>query len=322
MIQIPVGQDQKQQRLDRFLKKYLPKASLSHIYKIIRKDARLNGKRVKPEVMLQEGDVLALYLSHEEIADLSQEKERIQAKKQFGVIFEDENLLAVNKPKGLLTHGDGREKKNTLANQVIDYLAGKGEYVFSRENTFTPAPANRLDRNTSGIVLFGKNNEALQALNEMIREKDCIRKYYLAAAWGVLPRPLRLTGGMVKDESRNRIEVVKEGEGKLMQTVLIPLAVKDGYSLIQAELITGRTHQIRAHMASQRLYILGDGKYGSPKANQRARERFGLTSQFLHACRLEIVKGKGPLSDLAGLTLTAPLPAALNRIKDELFGEE
>lgn len=332
MIEILIGREQEQQRLDRYLKKYLPKASLSHIYKMIRKDVKVNGKRAKPEYVLALGDVLRIYAGQEVLDSFGEERKLPKAKRQFAVVYEDDHLLAVNKPRGLLTHGDQFEKKNTLVNQVIDYLVAKGDYAFSRSNTFIPAPVNRLDRNTSGIVLFGKNNGALRLLNRMIKEKTCIRKFYLAIGAGALEAPAVLRSAMVKDEKRNRIHLrevsgnsgISDGndEGKYMETILRPLAVKDGFSLVEAELVTGRTHQIRAHMASKGLPIIGDGKYGDPGCNERIKERFGLSSQFLHAYRVEFGACPAPLDYLEGKVLTAPLSDLFSRIKLEIFGEE
>ena len=326
MIEINIGAEEQEQRLDRFLKKFLSKASLGHIYKIIRTKVRVNGKKAKPEQYLKKGDVLALYLSEDALeAFLKPEKESAHstAPRQFTVVYEDENILLVNKPAGLLTHGDRTEKKNTLVNQVLDYLVETGAYRFSRVNTFVPAPANRLDRNTSGLVIFGKNNLALQCLNRMIRKKDSIGKFYLAAAKGELTEEKILRSVMEKDEDKNRIRIL-EGEapeGRVMETVLRPVACRNGYSLVEAQLITGRTHQIRAHMASAGLHILGDPKYGDPSVNKEIKERFGLTGQFLHSARLSFRNCPEMLNYLDGKEFTAPLPAKLEKIRKELFEE-
>ena len=327
MIEINIGAEEQEQRLDRFLKKFLPKASLGHVYKIIRTKVRVNGKKAKPEQYLKKGDVLALYLPEDALeAFLKPEKEsaRNSSPRQFTVVYEDENLLLVNKPAGLLTHGDRTEKKNTLVNQVLDYLVDTGAYRFSRVNTFVPATVNRLDRNTSGLVIFGKNNLALQCLNEMIRSKESIGKYYLAAAKGELTEERTLRSVMEKDEEKNRIRIL-EGDapkGRVMETVLRPVACRNGYSLVEAQLITGRTHQIRAHMASAGLHILGDSKYGDPSVNKKMKEDFGLTGQFLHAGRLAFWDCPEMFRYLDGKEFRAPLPAKLERIKRELFEEE
>lgn len=327
MIEINIGAEEQEQRLDRFLKKFLPKASLGHVYKIIRTKVRVNGKKAKPEQYLKKGDVLALYLPEDALeAFLKPEKEsaRNSSPRQFTVVYEDENLLLVNKPAGLLTHGDRTEKKNTLVNQVLDYLVDTGAYRFSRVNTFVPATVNRLDRNTSGLVIFGKNNLALQCLNEMIRSKESIGKYYLAAAKGELTEERTLRSVMEKDEEKNRIRIL-EGDapkGRVMETVLRPVACRNGYSLVEAQLITGRTHQIRAHMASAGLHILGDPKYGDLSVNKKMKESFGLTGQFLHAGRLAFWDCPEMFRYLDGKEFRAPLPAKLERIKRELFEEE
>lgn len=326
MIEINIGAEQQEQRLDRFLKKYLPKASLGHIYKIIRTRVRVNGKKARPEQTLKMGDVLALYLPEDVLEGFLRPQQAPgagKAKRRFSVIYEDDNLLLVNKPAGLLTHGDRTEKKNTLVNQVLDYLVETGAYRFSRTGTFVPASVNRLDRNTSGLVMFGKNNLALQCLNQMIRRKESIGKYYLAAAKGELTEAKVLRSVMEKDEKKNRTRILDAGDsrGRVMETVLRPLAGKDGYSLVEARLVTGRTHQIRAHMASEGLYILGDPKYGRPGVNREMKERFGLTGQFLHAGRLTFQDCPELFRYLDGKEFLAPLPAGLERIKIELFGE-
>ncbi len=178
MENIQITKNEENQRLDRFLRKYLKNASLSYIYKAIRKDVKVNGKRGKEDQILYEGDEISLYMDSDEIEEFQKKKDRPQGKRQFRVAYEDENVLVVEKPFGLLTHGDITEKKNTLANQVLGYLIEEGKYSPRNERTFVPSPVNRLDRNTTGLVIFGKNAAALAALNKMIRERTSIKKYY------------------------------------------------------------------------------------------------------------------------------------------------
>ena len=159
MIEFRIEKNDAGQRLDRFLRKYLVNASLGQIYKMIRKDVKVDGKRPKEKDILQEGAILKLYISDDELEALKGKKKRVAAKKQFKIVYEDDNMLIVSKPFGLLTHGDGREKKNHLANQVVDYLISTGKFDPSASSTFTPSPVNRLDRNTTGLVIFGKNAE-------------------------------------------------------------------------------------------------------------------------------------------------------------------
>ena len=334
MEKLVIGRNDGQQRLDRFLRKYLKNASLGSIYKFIRKDVKVNGKRVTRESILQEGDEITLYFSPEDLerytgrhsegaaqGAASDARRKSRPRKSFGIVYEDENILAAAKPYGLLTHGDGREKKNTLVNQVVDYLIEKGEYIPRIERSFTPAAVNRLDRNTTGLVLFGKNAPALRALNEMIRSGDMVSKYYLTVLAGELPEKLHLKGTLVKDEERNTVAVGLEAqEGKTIETIARPLFSKDGYTLAEIELVTGRTHQIRAHMASAGYPVLGDAKYGDKKYNAYAQEHFGLKAQLLHAYCLRFHACAAPLKYLAGQSFYAELPAASEKICRGLFG--
>lgn len=322
MIQLVITDNEKNQRLDRFLKKYLKGAPLSRIYKLIRKDVKVNGKRVSEETMLAAGDQLCLYISEEELSGYEKTREHTRAKRQFRIAYEDDNLLIAEKPFGLLTHGDSREKKNTLANQVLDYLIETGSYCPRAERTFVPSPVNRLDRNTTGLVIFGKNGASLQALAQMIREKSFVDKFYLTVTAGELKEPLELTDRMLKDERSNKVTVLDgEGEeGRRMETVVYPLLASNGYTLAQVRLVTGRTHQIRAHLAKAGFPVIGDEKYGSKRVNQLMRSQFGLTTQFLHACRLQFHNGIPPLDYLRGKEVTAPLPAFMEQVGSALFG--
>lgn len=321
MVKLTITKNESSQRLDRFLKKYLKNAPLSHIYKLIRKDLKVNGKRAKIDTMLEEGDELCLYISQEQIDQYLKSQKANPVKRQFGIAYEDENLIIVEKPFGLLTHGDAAEKKNTLANQVCGYLQQKGEYNPGRERTFVPSPVNRLDRNTTGLVLFGKNSQSLQLLNKMIRERGCIAKQYLTIVAGSMDSPLVLEDRMEKDETNNLVKVLPmDGErGKLMQTVARPLQIKGGFTLTEVELITGRTHQIRAHLGQAGFPIIGDMKYGDRKVNEKVRKKFGLNTQLLHAQTLIFRKADPPLEYLQGREVRAQLPPSFERIKKEIF---
>ncbi len=321
MIKLIISGNEKEQRLDRFLKKYLKNASLSYIYKLIRKDVKINGKRGNIETMLSEGDEISLYIGEEELEKLTQSKKLIKSKKQFNIAYEDENILIVEKPFGLLTHGDSTEKKNHLANQVISYLIEKGDYVPRLERTFVPSPVNRLDRNTTGLVLFGKNNKALQTLNKMIRERGYINKYYLTIVAGNLKKELILKDKMEKDEDKNLVKVLSldDEEGKIMETIARPLKYSNGYTLVEVELVTGRTHQIRAHLSKAGYPIIGDIKYGRSEINRKIERDFNLTTQFLHAYRLSFIGAEEPLEYLVGKNIKAELPANLEKIKNSIF---
>ncbi|MDR2087814.1 MAG: RluA family pseudouridine synthase [Clostridiales Family XIII bacterium] len=327
MICLTITKNEEKQRLDRFLKKYLRNASLSHIYRMIRKDVKLNGRRAGIDALLAEGDCVTIHISDEAAGAFRAQKPESKGRRQFRIAYEDDNVLIVNKPFGLLTHGDRLEKKHTLSNQVASYLAERGDYDPCGERTFAPAPVNRLDRNTTGLVIFGKTFEALRILNYMIRERGYIGKYYLTVVRGEADGELVLRDLMKKDARSNTVRVVRgEADGgageRMMETTARPVAVANGFTLMEVELITGRTHQIRAHLARAGYPVIGDPKYGDPDANLAVERKYGLTTQFLHAHRLAFEKGEGGLSYLGGLAVEAPLPQQLERIRAELFGAD
>ena len=323
MINIEIGKNEQNQRLDKFLRKYLGKAPLSYIYKAIRKDVKVNGKRSKEDYVLELGDIVTLYMADETIENYRKKVDTTRAKRQFKIAYEDENLMIVEKPFGLLTHGDRNEKKNHLANQVIDYLIETGSYNPRIEKTFTPAPVNRLDRNTTGLVLFGKTNLAVQQLNQMIREKDKVSKCYMTIVDGNLKKELHLRDRMVKDRVNNKVTVLSMDEDGLeMETIVRPLQTSGKYTLVEVEIITGRTHQIRAHLAKAGHPVIGDVKYGDKRINGYVRQRFDLNTQLLHAYKLHFDRCEGELAYLNGKTIYAELPEDFIRIKTGLFGED
>lgn len=338
MREIPITANDAGRRLDRFLRKYLPGASLSEIYKIIRKDAKVDSKRRNESYILNEGEVLTLYLSDEAFEKLSRGRSGFgassgaaasKAKRTFSIVYEDDAVLIAGKPFGLLTHGDSHEKKDHLANQVKDYLIANGSYDPRSEKVFTPAPANRLDRNTTGIVIFGKTAAAMRELGRVIRE-DEVRKYYLTIACGVITDEIRLGGTLVKDEDANKVRISESG-GKEVETIVRPLehlAFGDGLraTLCEVELVTGRSHQIRAHLASIGHPLIGDSKYAGSygtAVNRYVRERFGLATQLLHAYRIDFlssVSESEALAHLAGKSFRADPPARFTEITRGLGG--
>lgn len=333
MREITITSNDAGRRLDRFLRKYLSGASLGDIYKFIRKDVKVNAKRQGESYMLNEGDVLTLYLSDEVLDKLTgpagSARGSAGTRRTFGIIYEDDNILIADKPYGLLTHGDAHEKKNHLANQVKDYLIASGAYDPRSERVFTPAPANRLDRNTTGLVLFGRTSEAMRGLNRMIRE-DEVSKFYLTIACGTIKGDLHLTGSLTKDGDANKVSISPSDVGKAVETIVRPLEVLhfgDALSatLCEVELVTGRTHQIRAHLASAGHPLIGDSKYAirsAAKVNRYVSSETGLTTQLLHAHRIEFRGDTGVLGYLAGREFTSPLPKHFREVYKSLGGRQ
>lgn len=320
MVKIIIEQNDSNQRLDRFLKKYLKNAPLSFVYKAIRKDIKVNGKRCSEEYMLVQGDELTVYISEAELLKLTAAKQSIKVRKQFGVIYEDENILIADKPFGLLTHGDEFEKKNTLANQVTAYLIANGDYNPRIERTFSPAPANRLDRNTTGIVLFGKNSKALKALNEMLRERKTIGKYYRTVVVGAMTQDIVLQDRIEKNNRENLVKVlpIDEDSGKVIRTAVRPVETGREFTLAEVQLVTGRTHQIRAHLAKAGYPLIGDRKYGNEQINRMVSRRFNLNTQLLHAYRIEFGECRGVFEYMSGKAFISPLSPEFERITGEL----
>lgn len=321
MIKLEIKENDANQRLDRFLKKLFKKASLSMIYKMIRKDVKVNGKRAKEDTLLVAGDELNLYMSEEKFAELSVTVKKKTVRKQFKTVYEDDNILIVSKPRGLIIHGDAHEKKNTLANQVIGYLQEKGDFDPAAEKTFRPSPVNRLDRNTTGLVIFGKNAMALRLLTRLIRERNCIGKYYMTVVSGRFDESMVFGDRLVKDSSTNTVEIAEGEEGKDALTYVEPVVSGNDYSIVKIKLVTGRTHQIRVHLSHAGFPLLGDPKYGSVRGNSQAA-KLGISTQLLHAYRLDFNNMPEELEYLEGKAVEAPLPSEFEKIRKSIIAQE
>lgn len=322
MKSIKIDSNNENQRIDKFLVKYLPNAPKSFIYKMLRKkDVKVNGSKVSENYILKLDDEVSLFLYDDLFKQFASKKEIYDLTPTFTVLYEDEHILVVNKPAGLLVHEDEKEQVHTLSNEVLSYLKHKGEYVDSIENTFVPGPVHRLDRNTSGIVIFGKTLPALQNLNEMMKQRHCIEKKYLTIVRGYIKKDLELIDYVKKDEKAGKMYLVSpsDKQGLKMHTLVHSLQATHEFSLIEVRIVTGRTHQIRIHMASMDHPVIGDSKYGDFELNKIIKKRFSLSHQFLHAYQIKFIKPLGKLSYLQDKVITCPLPSKLNKIKQEIF---
>ena len=282
MQEILITKENEGQRADKFVRKFLNDAPLSFIYRIFRKkDVKINGHWITIDYILKKDDVMRIYVTDEQLKEFNNPRPIESIKFNHEIIYEDDNILIVNKPRGLLVHGDEKEKRMTLSNQVLSYLYAKGEYNPKTSQGFTPAPAHRIDRNTSGLVVFGKTIKALQCLLELFKDKETLEKEYLALVVGKVNK-----GGTIYD-----IEEKFEN-----------------YTLLKIRILTGRTHQIRAHMLYIHHPVVGDGKYGDFATNRYFKDTFNFENQFLHAHKIEFKNVPGELNYLSNKCFVANLP--------------
>ena len=299
---LTVGKNDAGQRLDKFLSKAVKGLPTSLMYKFIRtKKIKVNRKRTEQKYVLAVGDEIQLFI-RDEFFDSPEKDDGALARivPKLDIVYEDENIMLLNKRPGVLVHEDTEGADNTLIMHIKAYLYQNGEYDPKNEQSFAPALCNRIDRNTGGIVIAAKNAEALRLMNEKIKNNE-ISKFYLCAVHGVpKPEAAELHGYLKKNAADNMVEVRDSHfkDAKEIITIYRTLEKKDGNSLLEIELVTGRTHQIRAHMAHVGCPLLGDGKYGI----NREEKRRGYKYQALYAYRLVFDKTqtKNALSYLEG----------------------
>ena len=308
MKELTIGKNDAGQRLDRFLSKAMPLLPAALLQKYIRiKRIKCNGARCQRDQRLQEGDVLQLYINDEFFEQPREDNLFLTLfQPKLNVLYEDENILLADKRPAMVVHADETEKVNTLVNHIQAYLYQKREWSPRQENAFAPALCNRIDRNTGGIVIAAKNAEALRIFTAKIRDREITKKYLCVTLGRMDPPEGKLSCFLLKNEERKQVSVYNRPVpgGKSAVTLYRTLQSRGELSLVEAELLTGRTHQIRASFANAGHPLLGDGKYGRGEVNRR----YGETRQALYSyyLRFDFPTDAGMLSYLRGREFTVP----------------
>mgnify|MGYP002563256286 CR=1 FL=1 len=336
MREFVVSERDQGQKCVKYICRILPNAGTSFVYKMLRKkNITLNGKKTDGTECLKPGDTIRIFFAEETFlkfsgTDTQAEKKQgltqAHALQKERILYEDANILLYNKPAGLLSQK--AEPDDVSVNEMfLAYLLQEGKLTQEQMATCTPSICNRLDRNTSGILICGKTYEGLKEMNALIKELQFLSeqfrtrdllKYYMALVAGCVTRQQKLKGYLYKDEKTNKVTLRQTSfpGASYIETSIVPIRqYQGGLSLLEIHLITGKTHQIRAHLASIGHPILGDYKYGNRKLN----DRYGIKSQLLHAYRLEFpaLPGDDPLAPLSGKVFTAPAPDSFSRIEKQ-----
>lgn len=302
MREIQIGKNEAGQRLDKYLKKLLPNAGSSFLYKMLRKKNIVwNGKRADGSEKIAVGDTIQIYFSEETFAKFAggeQKEAELPASlskvawDKLPIVYEDEDIVIINKPSGMLSQK--AKPEDISANEyLIAYLLHTKAITPEELKTFHPSVCNRLDRNTSGLLLAGKSLKGLQELSAMLKDRS-MRKYYRCIVSGEMREPARICGYLRKDEKNNQVTIQSRpgADAKYIETEYTPVASMSDRTLLEVHLITGRSHQIRAHLASIGHPIVGDLKYGDQTVNRKWRECCRIKSQLLHAYRVELPDGR------------------------------
>ncbi|MDO5689352.1 MAG: RluA family pseudouridine synthase [Tissierellia bacterium] len=302
MRDLTIGGNDADQRLDRFMRKYLPKAPITLIHKYIRtKKIKVNRTRVEPNHLLKEGDIVNLFI-YDEVLDQYRPKTPIRKGRgiPMELIYEDDQILIAYKPKGMLTHpASAADYGKTLQDGLLEYLIQKGDYVPRVEKTFVPAFAHRLDRNTSGLLIGCKSHESLQQVNAAIQARRIQRKYR-TIVHGELKERTYIDASLRKIEDKNQMLLSVEEGAKEALSIAKPIYSNGRYTLVVVEIITGRTHQIRIHLAAMGHPLIGDTKYGSRSKDRNLPGQIELNHQYLISDYIRLGGLEGSLSELNG----------------------
>jgi 23S rRNA pseudouridine955/2504/2580 synthase len=328
MREIVISKNEAGQRLNKLLMKYLDRAPSSFVYKMLRKkNIKLNDSKAVGNEIVYVGDVIKLYLSDETIENFKTSEDKASPKNKNAfvpeIIYRDEDILAVDKPIGILSQ-KAKPDDYSVNEAVIDWLISEGYIDSEQLQTFKPSICNRLDRNTSGIVLCGISLRGSQELSRIIRQRK-LDKYYFTIVKGHLSKELYVTGYLKKDNDTNKVTVVddvdknKAEEYQQVRAVFTPVSTNGKYTELKVKLITGKTHQIRAQLSHEGYPIVGDEKYGDRQTNIIFRQKYGLRCQLLHCGQVDFSQADGQLAHLGDLSISAFKPELYKKIEKDLF---
>ena len=313
MVTLIVKKEESGQTLEKYVRKILTQAPVSFIYKLFRKkDVKVNGHWQDLKYVINEGEEVKIFVTDSQLEEFKTKREtKVVNDISNWIIYEDENIILINKPRGVLVQKDNSNDE-ALDEMVLAYLESKGEYGRDSLQAYKPAPAHRLDRNTAGIVVFGKNIATLRALADALNDKKQVSKRYLTLVKGEISENGQIDAPLEKNAKNGRVYVNENGKPSLTKYKVIKRL--NGYTLLEVELLTGRTHQIRVHMAYINHPVVGDSKYGDFALNKELEEKYGFKNQFLIAYQISFNHLDNNLKYLSGKKFEVPLTEELNNL--------